>query len=745
MGRTELFGENEASAWYQADPENQAPLDIPVTQLFYENQYSDRQIVINRGGAGSSKSYSLGQLMLFFLLTQVKKKILIARKSLPFLKISTLAMMRDMASEYGIFDYISEEKVLLNWSYNGGLIHFGSIDDPEKIKCYHPDTFILTIDGFKPISEVKKGELVATMNPETRKVEYRPVRKTYEYKYEGQMLSPMPEYQNNFNQTDLDFCVTPDHTMIYSRRHDDKIRYSKLRDVGHEMVIPISAEWPEGKSPEMFEIQGKSIPLKLWLEFFAWYLTKGECVGDSTVKIMPRNRRKMDNVLEILEKMDLDFVQDTKSFYINSKELKTYLEQFGDREERFIPRELMELEKEDLSFFLSAMIFVNGNVINEDRRTFRTKSFQLINDVCEIAFKIGLSAMFASSFKFYYEEDNPLYVVHIKHRKNGSVRRLKNIEYKGKVYCVDVPPYHNVCTQYHGRIMWCGQSTDWNYIWLEEATEFSFEEFKTIKLRLRTPSHDGEMNRMFLSFNPINEYHWIKTKLIDDPTWDTMEIVSNYRDNPFLPMDYVQALKQLESQDPTFYNIYTLGEWGTLDNIIYHNWEITDKWPDADNMDKVFYGLDFGFNAPTALVEMRQKGREIYEKELIYDSKLTNRDLIERLKSVIPVAVRRRYPIYADSAEPDRIEEIRREGFFVKPGAKNIVDGINAVKSYAVYVHQESGNIIKEKRAYSWRKDKNGNVVDEPVGLFDHAMDAERYGIYTHLKKGTSIRIRELG
>lgn len=288
------------------------------------------------------------------------------------------------------------------------------------------------------------------------------------------------------------------------------------------------------------------------------------------------------------------------------------------------------------------------------------------------------------------------------------------------------------------------KSSDWNYIWLEEATEFTWDEYQTIKLRLRAQSRDGLPNRIFLSFNPVDERHWIKERLVEDPTQDVQEIVSTYRDNPFLMMfapDYIKDLENLQKQDMSFYNIYTLGQWGRLENLIYNNWSICSWLPDYKQVEHVYYGLDFGYNEPTALIECRMKGKEIWERELLYHTKLTNSDLIVKLNQVIPVEAKAKYYIYADAAEPDRIKEIKDAGFKVKPSIKLITNGIDIVKRYSVHVHEESQNLIKEKKAYSWRKDKHGNVLDEPVDIWNHLMDAERYAVHTGLKR-EGIRVR---
>jgi phage terminase large subunit len=145
------------------------------------------------------------------------------------------------------------------------------------------------------------------------------------------------------------------------------------------------------------------------------------------------------------------------------------------------------------------------------------------------------------------------------------------------------------------------------------------------------------------------------------------------------------------------------------------------------------WGLDFGFNVPTALVEVALREREAVLAERIYRTHLTNSELIDIMKAVIPED-RRDEPIFADNAEPNRIAEISAAGFNIYPADKDVAHGIDATKHFHKTITKESANLLDEIRAYSWRVDKSGNILDIPVKFRDHAMDAIRYAIYTYTK-----------
>ncbi len=283
--------------------------------------------------------------------------------------------------------------------------------------------------------------------------------------------------------------------------------------------------------------------------------------------------------------------------------------------------------------------------------------------------------------------------------------------------------------------------------YVEEATEITWDEYLQLKDRLRYPSRSGRANQMFLSFNPVDEYHWTKTEIIDkaeyrertdyqhrceicegDPEKAGISILhSTYRDNPFLPMGYREHLEHLIELDKAHYTVYNLGEYAALENVVYTNYVIDHATFDVPPM---ALGLDFGYNNPTALIAVWQRDGELYLRELIFESYLTNQDLIEKLKHVLPKAWQT-VPIYADSAEPARIEEIARAGYNIHPAEKDVKDGIDVVKRYRVHLHAESQNLVREWRSYKWREDRNGRILEEPVKLNDHSPDAGRYAIYS--------------
>lgn len=258
-----------------------------------------------------------------------------------------------------------------------------------------------------------------------------------------------------------------------------------------------------------------------------------------------------------------------------------------------------------------------------------------------------------------------------------------------------------------------------DYLWMNEANEDTYEDF--VQLSMRTTE------KIFMDYNPSEIDHWIYDKVI--PRDDCTLIKSTYRDNPFIPKAMKDEIERLKSTDKTYWTIYGLGERAVPSSVIYPSFVKVKEMPKGEPV----YGIDFGYNNPSAIVQVVFDGDDIYLREELYETHLTNSQLIDRIKEIVPENTS---PfIYADSAEPDRIEEIYRAGFNAHKAQKDVQDGIDFVKRYKIHVQESSVNLLKEIRNYKWKEDKNGHVLEEPVKFKDHLMDAMRYAIYTYGKE----------
>lgn len=270
-------------------------------------------------------------------------------------------------------------------------------------------------------------------------------------------------------------------------------------------------------------------------------------------------------------------------------------------------------------------------------------------------------------------------------------------------------------------------------IWAEEATELSKSQFEQLDLRLRAKV-DGL--QLFASFNPVSKANWVFQKWFAEgaeyDTAQTMVLRTTYKDNRFLPVDYVRALERKQREDYAYYQVYALGEFCSLDKLIFSNWEVRD-FDHAEKVGALCVGLDFGFvNDPSAVVASvlcEDEGALYVFKEWGGTNK-TNPELAALIKDMgLSKAV-----IIADAAEPKSIAELRANGVqkvraCVK-GQDSILHGIQRLKQYKIYVAPNCTGLITELQNYAWEKDrKSGEYINKPVDAYNHYIDALRYSL----------------
>ena len=270
--------------------------------------------------------------------------------------------------------------------------------------------------------------------------------------------------------------------------------------------------------------------------------------------------------------------------------------------------------------------------------------------------------------------------------------------------------------------------TDITDIWCEECSELSLDEFTQLDLRLRAQS--GNL-QIFVSFNPVSKQNFVYQKWFANGAPDnTFVLHTTYKDNKFLPKEYIDALLEKQKSNPTYYKIYALGEFCTLDKLVYYNWKVED-FDHTQIKGKLLVGLDFGYtNDPTALVASVMTDKKIYIFKEWVDTNKTNPQIAQVIKSL----GLQKSTIICDSAEPKSIQELRQNGVYAArestKGPDSIIHGIQRLWEYEIIVHPSCTETITEFENYSWQKDKTtGEYINKPIDQFNHCMDALRYSL----------------
>ena len=258
-------------------------------------------------------------------------------------------------------------------------------------------------------------------------------------------------------------------------------------------------------------------------------------------------------------------------------------------------------------------------------------------------------------------------------------------------------------------------------LFINECNELNYEDFQQLIFRT--------IDNIILDFNPSEEFHWIYDKVL---TREDVEFYqTSYKDNPFLPQTLIDEIERLRDTDENYWRVYGLGERGQSRSLVY-SFKTTKDIPATAKL--LGRGLDFGFsNDSTAVVETYVEGNNMYVRELLYRTGMTNQDIARELERI---GLDRRDEIWADSAEPKSIEEIYRMGWNIKKTFKGAINiGIDMVRRHNLYVTEDSVNTIKELRNYKYVEDKNGNLTNKPIDLFNHSLDALRYSIVNKLSR----------
>ena len=268
-------------------------------------------------------------------------------------------------------------------------------------------------------------------------------------------------------------------------------------------------------------------------------------------------------------------------------------------------------------------------------------------------------------------------------------------------------------------------------LFVNECNNITWEAYYQLAIRTR--------RFIYLDYNPVSEF-WVDTELINDS--DTDFVVLTYKDNEALDLSIVKEIEKAKEKAKAstywqnWWSVYGLGQIGSLQGTVFENWQQCDAIP--NDAEFIAYGMDFGFtNDPSTLIAVYRFNGELYLNELIYQTKLTNSDLIARLKEL---NIKSNEMIVADSAEPKSIEDLRRAQFRIegaKKGADSIRNSIDTLQAFKLHVTKSSINLIKELRNYKWVTDNDGKHTSQPIDNYNHAIDAVRYVALNRLKKST--------
>ncbi|MFF7217920.1 PBSX family phage terminase large subunit [Mammaliicoccus sciuri] len=268
---------------------------------------------------------------------------------------------------------------------------------------------------------------------------------------------------------------------------------------------------------------------------------------------------------------------------------------------------------------------------------------------------------------------------------------------------------------------------------MEEASEFTLNDYTQLTLRLRERKHKHK--QIYLMFNPVSKLNWVFKYFFEhgQKMEDTLIQQSTYKDNKFLDEPTRRNLELLADRNPAYYKIYALGEFATLDKLVFPKFKkrLLNK-EDLKHLPS-FFGLDFGYvNDPSAFLHVKvdMDNKKLYVLEEYVKKGMLNDEIAKMIKALGYA----KEEIQADSAEKKSIAEIRLNGIpRIRPALKgpdSILAGIQFISQFEIIIDERCFKTIEEFENYTWKKDKNTDeYYNEPVDTYNHCIDALRYAV----------------
>ncbi|MCK9355144.1 MAG: terminase large subunit [Gallionella sp.] len=251
-------------------------------------------------------------------------------------------------------------------------------------------------------------------------------------------------------------------------------------------------------------------------------------------------------------------------------------------------------------------------------------------------------------------------------------------------------------------------------LFINEANNISYETYTQLEVRTK--------KIIWLDWNPVSEF-WFYDEVKNKDNVDFL--ILTYKDNEALDPEIVATIESRRN-NLNWWRVYGEGLLGVSEGRIYTNWkEDIEELPQEARLER--YGLDFGYsNDPTAIVAIYYYNGGFILDEITYQKGLSNKQIADVLNN-LPKAL-----VMADSAEPKSIDELSSYGINILPATKgqgSVLQGIQFVQDQRISVTKRSIDLLKEYRNYLWQTDKDGRIINEPSPIWNHCLDAIRYGL----------------
>jgi len=262
--------------------------------------------------------------------------------------------------------------------------------------------------------------------------------------------------------------------------------------------------------------------------------------------------------------------------------------------------------------------------------------------------------------------------------------------------------------------------------WFEEAQSASQRSLDLLRPTIRSPGSE-----LWFSWNPRFETDPVDVLLRgDNPPPGAIVVEANFSDNPWLPQELLDELEYDKRRDPDKYAHIWLGKYQSNSQArVFTNWTIEEFERPAGTIHRL--GADWGFSVdPSVLVRCDIEGNRLY---VDYEAYMVGCEIVNLPALFMTVPESEKWPIVADSARPETISHMRKNGFpKIMPavkGAKSLEEGVEFLKSFDIIVHPRCTHLIDELTLYSYKTDPldESKVLPILADKDNHIIDALRY------------------
>jgi len=277
------------------------------------------------------------------------------------------------------------------------------------------------------------------------------------------------------------------------------------------------------------------------------------------------------------------------------------------------------------------------------------------------------------------------------------------------------------------------RSLNLDFVYIEQCEEITEEAFIELDLRIRNEVSKKYGGQMLVVVQPSNKSHWLYRlfyqEKANDP--DYKKVHFSYLENPYLPEEQAKVYEGLKETNYERYLTHTMGEWVSSSKQIFtNNWSV--------GFDRKYFsyyvgGIDWGWNSPACFLLCGVYDDEFYVLGEVYKTEMTNSEFLDRISSLLAqynMTFKDVESVYADSADPEKIEVFCRHGLNTYGSVKNVKAKIDTTRETKIHIDPSCVNLIREMPMYEWKRNKDGEILDEPVKKNDHAVDSLCYAVY---------------